>query len=243
MLTTVYAVLFYFAAALLAGGTAYRIWQYASTPAPLKIPTAPAPVTVGGVMFRIAREVVLFETLFRSNKWTWLFGWIFHAAMVLVVLRHLRYFTEPVWSWVALLQPFGLYAGFAMLAGLLGLWLRRIAVERIRYITGPSDHLMLLLLAAIVGSGFTIQYVAPTDIIALKAFILGLIYFDWRPLPADPFVLVHLGLVAALMIVFPFSKLVHAPGVFFSPSLNQVDNARDKRHLAAWAAELEAGGE
>ena len=53
------------------------------------------------------REVVLFESLFKSNLWTWACGWLFHAGLALVLLRHLRYFTEPVWGWVALLQPFG----------------------------------------------------------------------------------------------------------------------------------------
>ena len=42
------------------------------------------------------------------------------------------------------------------------------------------------------------------------------------------------------MIVFPFSKLVHAAGVFFSPSRNQIDDSRERRHLAPWAARLEA---
>jgi nitrate reductase gamma subunit len=189
----------------------------------------------------MAREVALFESLFKSNKWTWLFGWVFHVAMLLVVLRHLRYFTEPVWFWVKWVQPFGMYAGFAMLAGLAALWGRRLFVERIRYISGPSDHLMLWLLIGIAGSGLMMKYVARTDIVAVKAFMLGLMRFDWQPLPADPVLLVHLGLVAALMIVFPFSKLLHAPGVFFSPTRNQVDNPREKRHLAPWAAALESG--
>jgi len=65
--------------------------------------------------------------------------------------------------------------------------------------------------------------------------------FSPQPLPADPLLLVHLGLVIILMIVFPISKLLHAPGVFFSPTRNQVDNARERRHIAAWARELEAG--
>ncbi len=140
--------------------------------------------------------------------------------------------TEPVWGWVVLLQPFGLYAGFAMLAGLGGLWLRRLAVERVRYVTGPSDHLMLALFAGIVASGFAMRYLLRTDIVALKAFVLGLIAFDWQPLPASPVLMLHLGLVAALMIVFPFSKLLHVPGVFFSPTRNQVDDSRTRRHLA-----------
>ncbi len=242
MLTAVYALLFYAATALLLGGLAHKVRQYARAPVPLKIPIMPAPTTKRGVVWRMAREVVLFESLFKSSKWTWLFGWMFHAALLLVLLRHLRYFTEPVWGWVVLLQPFGLYAGFAMLAGLGGLWLRRLAVERVRYVTGPSDHLMLALLAGIVASGFAMQYVARTDIVALKAFVLGLIAFDWQPLPADPVLLVHLGLVAALMIVFPFSKLLHAPGVFFSPTRNQADDTRTRRHLAPRAAKLGSAG-
>jgi len=196
----------------------------------------------------MAREVVFFESLFKSNKWTWLFGWVFHIALLLVLLRHLRYFTEPVWFWVTWVQPFGLYAGFAMLAGLLALWIRRLGVERIRYISGPSDHLMLLLLIGIAASGLMMKYVERTDIIAVKAFVLGLLRFDWQPLPTDPVLLVHLGLVLLLMFIFPFSKLLHAPGVFFSPTRNQVDNPREERHLAPWAAALDtdrqkAGGE
>ncbi len=237
MLSSIFAFLFYLATAIFAVGLTYRIRLYAKTPAPLKIPTTPAPVTSAGVVGRMAREVVLFESLFKANKWTWLCGWIFHAAMLLVVLRHLRYFTEPVWLWVTWLQWIGIYAGFAMLAGLAGLWLRRFTVDRVRYISAPSDHLMLLLLIAITATGLMMKYVAHTDIVALKAFALGLIYLDPQPLPADPLLLVHLGLVLVLMIIFPFSKLLHAPGVFFSPGRNQVDNPREKRHLASWVTE------
>ena len=42
--------------------------------------------------------------------------------------------------------------------------------------------------------------------------------------------MLHLALLAGLLIIFPFSKLLHAPGVFFSPSRTQIDNARDKRY-------------
>jgi len=240
LLSTIYAVLFYLATAIFVVGLAYKIRLYARTPAPLKIPTTPAPVTQSGVVVRMAKEVVLFESLFKANKWTWLFGWIFHFAMLLVLLRHLRYFTEPVWFWVGWIQPFGIYAGFAMVAGLAALWGRRFLVERIRYISGPSDHLMLLLLIGIAATGLMMKYVAPTDIVSLKAFVLGLLYFDWQPIPADPVLLIHLGLVLLLLFIFPFSKLLHAPGVFFSPSRNQVDNPREKRHLAPWAAALDA---
>jgi nitrate reductase gamma subunit len=75
------------------------------------------------------------------------------------------------------------------------------------------------------------KYVAHTDIVAVKAFFLGLMYFDWQPMPSDLLLNLHLLLVALLMIIFPFSKLMHAPGVFFSPTRNQIDNAREKRHI------------
>jgi nitrate reductase gamma subunit len=228
--TIAYALLFYFAAVVLVAGLAVRVIQYARTPVPLKIPVMPAPLTRSGSALRIFKEVVFFKSLFKANKWTWAFGWVFHGALVLVLMRHLRYFTDPVWSWVALMQPFGLYAGFAMIAGLGGLWLRRLLVDRVRYISAPSDHLFLMLLIAIGGSGLMMKYVARTDIVALKAFMLGLIRFDWQPLPMDTVLLVHLGLVLALMIVFPFSKLLHAPGLFFNPTRYQVDNARERRH-------------
>jgi len=239
VLTVAFAALFYLAAAVLVGGLAYRVWEYANTPAPLKIPTTPAPTTHAGVAMRLAREVVLFESLFKANKWIWLFGWAFHAALLFVLLRHLRYFTQPVWEWVVLIQPLGIYAGFVMVAGLLGLWARRLLVPRIRYINAPSDHLILALLVGIGVSGLLMKYVARTDIVAAKSFFLGLLTFNWQKLPADPILLVHLALVAALMLVFPFSKLLHAPGLFFSPTRNQVDNSRERRHLSNWAREMQ----
>jgi len=241
LITTIFALLFYSATAIFLLGLAVRIRTFAKTPAPLKVPTTPAPTTKGGVAMRLLKEVVLFKALFKANKWIWLFGWVFHFALLLVLLRHLRYFTDPVWSWVALMQPLGKYAGFAMVLGLAGLLFRRIAVNRIRYISAPSDYLMLVLILAIGGTGLGMKYIMHTDIVALKAFFLGLMYFDWQPLPEDPLLLIHLGLVAFLMIIFPFSKLIHAVGIFFSPGLNQVDNPREKRHISGWAQKLEAG--
>lgn len=240
-LTVLYAVMFYAATALLVLGVANKIRQYASTPAPLKIPTTPAPTTTSGVVLRMGREVVLFESLFKSNKWIWIFGWAFHFSLLLVLMRHLRYFTEPVWTWVALIQPFGMYAGFAMVGGLAGLWARRFLVDRVRYISTPSDHLMLALLIAIGLTGLGMKFVAHTDIVAVKTFMLGLMRFDLQPMPADPVLLIHLALVATLMAIFPISKLLHAPGIFFSPTRNQTDNPRDRRHLAPWAAKFESG--
>jgi len=239
-LTVLYAILFYVAGATLIVGIGFKIWRYASIPAPLKIPTTPAPTTRAGVVWRLFKEVVFFTSLFKANKWIWIFGWIFHAGLLVAFLGHLRFVIDPVWGWISTTQALGPYAALLLIIGLAGLLLRRIIVQRIRYISSPSDHLMLWLLLAIAVSGLLMRTVAPTDLVALKAFVLGLFFFDWQPLPGDSVLVIHLGLAALLMLVFPFSKLLHAPGVFFSPTRNQPDNSREKRHVAAWAGALEA---
>ena len=241
-MSTLFASLFAFATLVLVAGLAAKIWQFARTPAPLKIPTSPAPLTRRGAAVRVAGEVVLFQSLFKSNKPLWLFAVLFHLGLAVVLARHLRYFQDPVWLPVRLVQPFGLYGGLMMVAGLGLLALRRAVVARVAFVTGPSDWLMLALLLAIGASGLAMKAVAHTDIIGVKAFFLGLLHLELRPLPDDPVLAVHLGLVAALMLVFPFSKLLHAPGIFFSPTRNQTDDARERRHLAPWAARLEAEG-
>ena len=240
LLTIVYALLLYSAALILIIGLGHKILQYARTPAPLKIPTTPAPITHTGVVARMFREVVLFESLFKASLWTWLFGWTFHAGLLLALLGHLRFATEPVWAPIVALQPFAKYAAFVMLFGLAGLALRRVLVDRVRYISAPSDYLMLLLFIAIGASGLWMRYLDHTDIVAVKRFILGTLYADWQPLPADGWLLTHLSLVILLLFIFPFSKLLHAPGVFFSPTRNQRDNPREQRHVAAWAKALES---
>ena len=240
LVTVVYGLLFYFAFLVLAIGLAYRIYEYAKVPAPLKIPTPPAPKTKQGVAVRIFREVVLFESLFHSTKWTWLFGWLFHFTLLLAAFRHLRYFTDPVWFWVSweIVQAAGHYGGYVMVLALFGLLGRRVFVDRVRYISSPSDYLMLILIIGIAVSGLMMKWFH-TDIFAVKQFFLGLMYFNWAELPSEFVLLLHLGLVVALMIIFPYSKLLHAPGLFFSPTRNQTDTARDNRHIADWAKKLE----
>ncbi len=241
-MTTLFAVLYYLATAVFVAGLVAKVVQYARTPAPLKIATTPAPLTRPRAGLRLAREVVVFESLFKSNKVLWAFAALFHLGLLLVLVRHLRYFQEPVWTLVALVQPFAAIFGLMMMGGLALLLLRRLVSERIRYISGVSDYLMLLLLLGIGASGMAMKMQAHTDIVAVKAFFLGLMRLNPQPLPADPALIAHLLLVAALMIVFPFSKLLHAPGVFFSPTRYQIDDARERRHLAPWAAGLERGG-
>jgi nitrate reductase gamma subunit len=229
----------------LVAGITNKILQYKRVPAPLKIAVTPAPLTKKGVAYRFFTEVVLFNSLFRSTKWTWIFSFMFHLSLLLAFLRHLRYVISPdsfIWPLVnnMVVQSFGHYAGFAMVIGLLGLLGRRIFVDRVRYISSLSDYLMLILIMGIALTGLSIVYVAHTDVVQLKAFIMGLFLFDWQELPADTILLAHLTMVLLLMIIFPVSKLLHVPGLFMAPTRYQLDNPREKRHLSPWGAELEA---
>lgn len=240
-MSTFFALLYIVAGIVFVAGLARKIIQYAKTPAPLKIATTPAPTTKAGVVMRMFREVVFFESLFKGTKWTWMFSWVFHMALLLVLVRHLRYFIDPawvpafVWSLIEMAQPFGQYAGFAMVLGLGGLFVRRVFVDRVRYISSPSDYLWLVVLGLIGTSGLAMSFIAHTDIIAVKQFFT----FAGGELPLDRPLLVHLLLVALLILLFPFSKLLHAPGIFFSPTRNQVDNPREQRHIVTWAKAFE----
>lgn len=224
-MTATIALILYLAAAVFIGGVVWRVRLYARTPAALKIPTMPAPLTRAGVAMRLLREMVLFESLFKASRWTWLFGWLFHFGLLLVFVRHLRYIAEPA-AW---LQPIVNTGGIIMFIGLVGLWTRRFCVDRVRYISSPSDHLHLALLVALAVTGLGLKYLWRTDLAAVKNFAGGWFVFAPGPLPADPALIIHLGLAALLFIIFPISKLLHAPGLFFSPTRNQVDDSRRQK--------------
>jgi len=119
---------------------------------------------------------------------------------------------------------------------------RRLLVDRVRYISAPSDYLMLLFLMAIAGTGLLMRYVFHADIVNVKLFALGLLSFEFAGLSFNFVLLLHLLLVGILLFIFPFSKLLHAPGLFFSPSRNQVDNPRERRHgEVSWAKNNHGG--
>jgi nitrate reductase gamma subunit len=237
----IFNVLAYLALAIFWVGVGYRLWLWAETPVPLKIPTTPAPTTLGGVIARMAGEIVLFRSLFRGDKALWLGGWTFHGALLIILLKHLRYFLFPVPGWVAALNPVGVYAGLFILLPLLFLLVRRFTSEQVRYISVLSDYLVLLLLLAIVATGLLMKFVAGADVVAVKAFMLGIITLSPTAMPASPWFMVHFSLVLLLVVYFPFSKLMHVGGVFLSPTRNQRDDGRIRRYVNPWDYPAESG--
>lgn len=216
-----------------------RIIAYARSPAPLKIPTTPAPTTRLGVVWRLFTEVVFFNSLFKGDKLAWAGGIAFHGAMAVVLIRHIRYFVDPVPAFFGPLQIIGIVAGIAMAAALAFLLLRRLVFERVRYISSRADYLILALLLGIALTGLLMDFVLRPNIVAIKSHLMAM-WGSVTGLPplgsaGDVMFLLHLLLVGVLLVIFPFSKLMHAGGLFFSPTRNQVDNPRERRHVNPWA--------
>ncbi|MBF0125541.1 MAG: respiratory nitrate reductase subunit gamma [Magnetococcales bacterium] len=234
-------LLAYMALGIFVVGFGWRVWRYANTPAPLKIPTTPAPTTTAGVTWRLFTEVAFFNSLFKGNKWTWLGGYLFHLALAVVLVRHLRYFIEPLPHLFVYVEMAGIVAGVAMVGALLFLLVRRFLVARIRFISSMADYLWLLLLLAIGITGLCMQFAARPDIIAIKSAMIGWVTLRGFVTPTDGLFILHFVLVLLMMALFPFSKLMHLGGIFFSPTRNQTDNPREVKHVNPWAESVGAG--
>ena len=228
-MTIFFAIAFYFAAAVITLGLGHKIFQYWTTPTPYRIPITPAPYTFCGVVLRMMVELFLFKSLFKANKWIWVLGWTFHASLLLVMLQHLIYFQQQPPIWIYQLQPYSRLAAYPLLVSLGGLLLRRFVVDRVRYISSPSDFLMLFLLIAIGSTGLLMLLAWPANMYAVQQYFTGLLRLTINPFPDHLLLYLHLTLVLILLLIFPFSKLLHAPGIFFSPTLNQADNRRQKQ--------------
>lgn len=189
----------------------------------------PAPRTRVGVFGRMFKEVVFFESLFKSSLFTWIFAWLFHAGMVFTLIVHLRYLTNPTWTWVSVLVPFNKVASACMVVGLIGLLIRRCVVDRVRVISAPSDYLTLVFFLAIPVTGIAMRLLTNTDYSAVTQFARGIIRLAPQALSGHAILFLHVAVVCILLLIFPFSKLLHAPGVFFSPSRNQSDNTREPK--------------
>ena len=73
------------------------------------------------------------------------------------------------------------------------------------------------------------------DIASVKELIIGLVSFHPTiPKGIGVIFYIHLFLLSVLIAYFPFSKLMHAGGVFFSPTRNMPNDNRARRHINPW---------
>jgi nitrate reductase gamma subunit len=92
----------------------------------------------------------------------------------------------------------------------------------------------LILLGCIAGTGLLVHYVVRVYMVDIKAFALGLVTFHPVAPPMHPIFIFHFLLVCLLMIYFPYSKLMHAGGLLFSPTRNQPFDVTQRRHVNPW---------
>lgn len=205
-------------------------------------------------------EILFFRSLFRntkaglmngpklvygSSKYLWLGAIIFHWSFLIIVLRHFRFFTEPIPSFILTIQnldgffqvglPVLFVTDALITAALLFLFFRRIVDTKVRYISLAADYFPLLLILSIAVTGILMRYFDKVDIIKVKELAIGL--FTFNPVVPEGIGIlffIHLFLVCALLVYFPFSKLLHMPGIFLSPTRNLANNSRMKRHVNPW---------
>ena len=212
-----------------------------------------------GVIVRMALEVLFFRSLFRNlktqydgkqvaygeAKWLWAAGLAFHWSFLIILVRHMRFFIEQVPAAIQLIEgldgflqvgaPLLYMTDAVLLSAVTYLFIRRIWLPQVRYISLIADYFPLFLILAIGITGVLMRYFTKTDIVSVKVLAMGLISF--KPTVAEtisPMFFTHLFLLSVLFVYFPLSKLVHMAGVFMSPTRNLANNSRMKRHVNPW---------
>lgn len=226
-----------------------------------------SPYTTLGVIGRMAAEVLLFRSLFRNTqmelhtdieggpkvaygpvKWLWAAGLAFHWTFLVILIRHTRFFLQDVSVPIELLQELDgflqvgvpvIYTSTGIfLAAVTYLFVRRVVVAQVRYISLVNDYFPLFLLLGIGLTGATLRHLVKTDLAAVKELAMGLVSF--APVGGETLgqihwlFFTHLFLVCTLFAYFPFSKLTHMAGVFLSPTRNLANNNRMIRHVNPW---------
>ena len=218
------------------------------------------PWSKGAVVVRMALEIFCFRSLFRNTRVTyhkegkiaynleiflWLGAIVFHYSFLTVLIRHLRFFMDPVPGALKLLEAldsfmqFGLpivyMSGVALLAGVLYLLARRIFISKVKYISLAADYFPLFLIGGIALTGIMMRYFTKVDIVAIKELTMNMVRFNFTvPEGISSLFFVHLFFVSILLMYFPFSKLMHLGGIFLSPTRNMTANTRAKRHVNPW---------
>ncbi|MCD4743259.1 MAG: sulfate reduction electron transfer complex DsrMKJOP subunit DsrM [Desulfobacteraceae bacterium] len=220
------------------------------------------PNTGTGVFLRMVLEIFLFRSLFRNTKaafnrsekneltYSWeIFLWVgalaFHYAFLTVIIRHLRFFIEPVPGWIKFLEYLdgiaqvglpGLFlSGVVLLAAVLFLLARRIYDNKVSHISLAADYFPLFLIIGITISGISMRYFTKVDIMGIKELTMGLVTFNpVIPEGISGLFYGHVFLVSILFAYFPMSKLMHMAGIFLSPTRNMANNNRAVRHINPW---------
>ena len=207
-------------------GIIRRLAGWLHIPVPFKLTVFPSPGTTGGAVLDLCKETIGLRSLWRGHKGLWFAAWLFHLALAFVLVGHffgilflgrqfVMFGVTPAQS-EQLSVLGGTYAGLGLTLGLLLLTLRRVGLAKLRFISTPGDYLVLVILAGIIGSGMYMRFFTDVTYLEVYRYLGGLLTFHPVPPPAQGAFLVHFTLVELLLIYFPYSKLLHACGLFLS---------------------------
>jgi len=200
---------------------ALRWWEAArgSPPSPPRGISASARSVVGAAI-----DVVFLRRLLLVNPALWIGEWVFHVSLLLVILRHLRYFMNPVPVWVVWAQTPGWIAGFFLPAALLYIFAIRLVTGQEKF-SSPVNLLMLLDVLAIAVTGLLMSTRSRADLTAAKLFALGIVTFRPAAPPSSVLFMIHLGLVLALILYVP-SHVFTAPLTMLDARRRELDLRR-----------------
>jgi respiratory nitrate reductase gamma subunit len=213
----VYVIFPYITIGVLVGGLIYRIrcWW--------KLPRAKAiiyPTVSGslGTVKAVAGDILLFIKTFKGSKSLWAMAYLFHVGLALVIVGHIRTVTEVSWLWNLFnLSEAGIedaslilgsIAGTAMFAGALFLLVRRL-IPKWRLISVFQDYYLLALLLGIVVTGMSMRLFSTLEVAEIHHYARSVLTFRPESVMNNAYFLWHFFLAQALIIYFPFSKLVH----------------------------------
>ncbi len=229
-------VLSYIAVIVFVIGVLARVGKWLSVPVPLKVPLTPGPTTYPGVVIRLAKEVFLFRSLFKGEKKLWVGAWTFHIFLLTTLIIHvINLLYHDLWSVIGYgWYEFAGYTGIILFGALVFLLARRITAQHMRYLSKLPDYFILILLMAIVFMGNYIRSFSGVDVKQVSAWLYSLIALHPIPPPSDPYFLTHVLLAELLIMYIPFSKIMHFIGIFVSPTRNQRNDGRMRRHRNPW---------
>lgn len=156
-------------------------------------------------------DLLFFRRLFNSDKALWFGSWPFHLCMLLVILRHMKYFMEPVPVCVRYVQPFGLAAGYALPFTAAYLIIFRLLSDKKDYVS-PSNYFVLASVLLISISGVLMRTYFRAGLPDVKGFIMGILTFSPQAVPASPLFILHFLMLIVLIPVLP-SHMFAAPVV------------------------------
>jgi nitrate reductase gamma subunit len=185
------------------------------------------------------------KLLYKTSTYLWLGAMAFHWSLLIILLRHSRFFLEPVPSIVLTVQWFdGILQGLLPILyitdviiffALSYLFLRRVIYPQVRYISLPSDYFIILLVLGIAISGILMRLVYKVDLVQVKGWVMGMLSFHPTvPQGVNLLFYIHLFFVCLLIVYFPLSKLMHMAGIFLSPTRNLKNISRNERHINPW---------